>query len=63
MDERYDAIEENKSIDKICAYSVYPKLPRLIRGLKERCLCRLIKPEDLLYLRIVPVQKEAKVEL
>jgi len=58
MDKRYDVIEENRSANKNCSYSVYSKYPRLIRGLKESCLVRLIKPEDFLELRIVPAQRE-----
>jgi len=36
----------------------YKRYPSLISGLKESCLCRLIKLEDILELRIIPAQRK-----
>ena len=36
---------------------VYQRFPRLISGLKKNCLCKIIKPEDILELKIVPAQR------
>jgi len=58
MDEKkYSRKEREKTIETDNPYS-YQKFPRLISGLKESCLVRLIKPGDFLELRIVPARRE-----
>jgi hypothetical protein len=43
---------------EVSSCDTYQKFPRLISGLKDRCLASLIKSDDLLMLRIVPSQRE-----
>ena len=48
---------DEKKYDTV-PYETYKKFPRLISGLKEKCLVSLIKPEDFLKLRFVSSQRE-----